>query len=102
MEQATNAPGDIENDGYEEHAYTFLNHLADREIDPGARFATGSSLDGRGEFSVQKPPPPAGFGAELQPAPPSAHDGETATDPSLNGGGLVDTLRQAFSEITPG
>jgi Mn-containing catalase len=102
VEQATNAPGDIENDGYEEHAYTFLNHLADRDIDPGARFATGPSLDGRGEFSVSKPPPPSGERPEPQKAPPSAHDGDLATDPDLKGDGLVGNLRQVFEQVTPG
>jgi Mn-containing catalase len=102
VEQATNAPGDVSNDGYEDAAYTFLDHLGDRDVDATARFASGPSLDGLGEFSVRKPPPPEGQRPELQAAPPSAHVGEVATDPDLNGGGVVGSLQKAFSSVTPG
>jgi Mn-containing catalase len=102
VEQAVNAPGDIENDEYEESAYVFLDHLVDRDVDSSARFASGPSLDGKGEFSVQKPPPPGGQGPELQPAPPSAHAGEVATDPSLDGDGLVGSVKSMFDQVTPG
>jgi Mn-containing catalase len=80
VDQATNAPGDFENEGlYEEHAYAFLNHLGDRSVDDGARWSSGPSLDGKGTFSVVQPPPPGGPQPELQPAPPAVHAGADAT-----------------------
>src|SRR5918912_1946900 len=51
-EVATNAPGDVSNEGYEEPAYRFFNHLIDTPIAADARFASGPSLDGKGTFSV--------------------------------------------------
>jgi Mn-containing catalase len=79
-EQALNAPGDYQNEPeYQQHAYQFLDHLADRSVDPDARFASGPSLDGLGEFNVVKPPPPGGERLPLQPAPPAVHAGVEAT-----------------------
>lgn len=80
-EQATNAPGGYENEEeFREFAYSFFNH-ADVPIDPSARFATGPSLDGKGEFSVKDPAPALGQEPELEKAPPSAHAGPEATGP---------------------
>lgn len=79
-EQALNAPGDYQNEPeYQQHAYRFLDHLGDRSVDPDARFASGPSLDGLGEFDLVKPPPPAGERRPLQPAPPAVHAGAEAT-----------------------
>jgi Mn-containing catalase len=79
-EQALNAPGDYQNEpAYEEHAYQFLDHLGDRDVDAGARFASGRSLDGLGEFRAVKPPPPGGERLPLRPAPPAVHAGAEAT-----------------------
>lgn len=81
-EMATNAPGDFENEGeFAEHAYSFINHHADTEIDPSARFARGRSLDGKGEFHVTTPAGPAGPPPELQKAPPEVHAGLESTAP---------------------
>jgi len=102
IEQATNAPGDIENEGHEDVAYTFLDHLGDRDVDPAGAYAVGPSIDGKGEFSVQKPPPPSGQEPELQKAPPSVHAGDVATDAELNGQGLIGGLRGVVDQITPG
>lgn len=103
-EQALNAPGDFENEGEDaEHAYRFFDHLADRTVDKDARFASGPSLDGRGEFSVAKPPPPSGQAAELQPAPAEAHAGVEATGDVPNAfGRLAGRVKQAVDQATPG
>jgi hypothetical protein len=45
VEQATNAPGDYQNEpDYQEHAYAFLDHLGDRDVDPAARFSSGPDV----------------------------------------------------------
>jgi Mn-containing catalase len=94
-EAATNAPGDFPNNGHEEHAYAFFNHLADREVDASARFTSGPSLDGKGTFT---PGPPTASGAppELQPAPPEIHAGREATGPAGTGAAA------AFGRFTRG
>jgi len=100
-EMATNAPGDFENDGYEEHAYTFFNHLADREIDPTARFASGPSLDGKGQFTAGSPTA-SGPAPDLQKAPPEVHAGVESTDPSGAGSPLGRFTRGVVDKVTPG
>jgi Mn-containing catalase len=97
----TNAPGDIDNDGYEDAAYTFYNHLADREIDQTARFATGPSLDGRGEFSAGSPTR-KGDPVELQKAPPEVHAGADSADPTGTGSPLGRFTRGVADEVVRG
>jgi len=106
VEEATNAPGDFENGA--EHldaAYSYFDHLGDRDVDRTAGFASGPSLDGKGQFSARKPPPPSGQEPALQPAPPAVHAGSVATDPSIAGGGMMQGLtgrvRQAVDQVTP-
>jgi Mn-containing catalase len=103
-EQALNAPGDFENEGeHAENAYRFLDHLGDRAVDSAARFASGPSLDGKGEFSVTKPPPPGGQPADLQPAPAAAHAGAEATGDVPNMfGRLAGRVKQAVDQATRG
>jgi hypothetical protein len=82
-EMATNSPGDFENTGeFANHAYTFINHHLDAEIDKSARSATGPSLDGKGEFRVAEPNVASAPQPRLQNAPPEVHTGadSTATD----------------------
>jgi Mn-containing catalase len=79
QEQALNAPGDYDNeDEYKQFAYSYFNH-SDAVIDPNARWATGPSLDGKGEFSVLDPAPRLGEEPDLAPAPPATHSGVEAT-----------------------
>lgn len=95
-EMANNAPGDFENeDEYAKHAYSFINHAPDGEIDPGSRWLSGPTLDGKGEFvgvvdptTVSAPQPP------LQKAPPELHAGLEATGPAGSGAasGVVNSL----------
>jgi Mn-containing catalase len=80
QDEALNAPGDFENEGeHARHAYEFMDHLGDRDVDPAARFASGPSLDGKSEFAVVSPEGPAATTPELQPAPPSVHAGRDST-----------------------
>jgi Mn-containing catalase len=79
QEQALNAPGDYDNeDEYKQYAYSYFNH-GDVPIDPSARWATGPSLDGKGEFQVIDPPPLLGEEPELALGPPATHSGVEAT-----------------------
>jgi Mn-containing catalase len=79
-EMATNAPGDFENtDEFADHAYAFMNHHLDTEIDTSARFASGPSLDGKGEFRVVEPAIAAAPQPPMQKAPPQVHPGLEST-----------------------
>src|SRR3954447_22649087 len=102
---ATNARGDYENEpGYQQHAYAFLNHLMDESLPTDARWTSGPSLDGKGEFRVVEPAPALGQEPELQKAPPEVHAGADATAP----GGIAAATRftrvlgSAVDKVTPG
>ena len=103
-EMATNAPGDFENEGeHARHAYEFLNHLMDRPLPNDARWTSGPSLDGKGQFTLVEPAPAFGQEPELQPAPPEVHAGVEATG---NGksvfGRFTRGVSGAVGKITPG
>jgi Mn-containing catalase len=104
VEQAVNAPGDYENEpDYQEHAYSFLNHLGDRAVDGDARWTSGTSLDGKGTFTVVQPPPPGGEAPELQPAPPAVHAGADATGDMPNVfARFTGRVKDAVEDVTPG
>jgi len=95
-----NAPGDFENDAeYQQYAYSFFDHLGDREVDPSARFTSGQSLDGRGEFTFADPAPRLGQEPQLAQAPSSAHDGVEATRAaSGNGGGIAEKVKETVAD----
>ena len=104
-EIATNAPGDYENEpDYQPHAYTVFNHLADRQLDTTARFGTGRSLDGKGEFSIAQTPPVVGNEPAPMPGPPEAHAGPDATGPKGSGVAARFTRMAAdvADRVTPG
>jgi Mn-containing catalase len=87
-EMATNAPGDFENtDQFADHAYNFINHHMDKQIDPSARFANGPSFDGKGEFQVVEPTSASAPEPNLQKAPPEVHAGVESTAPAGANGG---------------
>src|SRR4051812_10030053 len=78
-------PEDVRDEGeYKQYAYSFFGH-ADAPLDPSARWVSGPSLDGKGEFAVADPAPRLGQEPQLAQAPSSAHDGHDAT--RTNGGG---------------
>src|SRR3712207_6361185 len=76
-ELATNAPGDYENAAeHQADAYGFFNHLANAEAIPAdARWTSGPSLDGKGEFRIVDPLTRAGQVPDLQKAPTEVHAG---------------------------
>jgi Mn-containing catalase len=86
-EMATNAPGDFENEGDNiQHAYGFFNHLLDEPAPADARWTSGPSLDGKGEFHPVDPAPGLGQEPDLQLAPPEIHAGLESTAPDGAGG----------------
>jgi Mn-containing catalase len=89
------APNDVEDEGdYRQWAYAFFNH-SDQPAPADARWATGSSLDGNGEFTALDPAPALGQEPELSPAPAAVHGGMEATHDG-NGSGVTGTIRQTL------
>ena len=80
-------PEELQNQDF---AYTFLRH-SEGEIPSDARWVSGPSVDGRGEFSEEEGRP-HGSEPELALAPPEVHDGMEAT---TNGKGLVGKVKDA-------
>jgi Mn-containing catalase len=90
------APNDVADEGdYRQWAYAFFNH-SDTPMAPDARWATGRSLDGKGEFSVREPAPALGQEPELKPGPPAAHAGLEATDGDADGGGMTGSIKRSL------
>jgi manganese catalase len=101
-EIATNAPGDFENtDEFATHAYSFINHLVDTDIDRSARFAGGPSLDGKGEFRVVEPAVASAPQPPLQKAPPEVHAGieSTAPDGAAPATGVAGRFTRLASDV---
>jgi Mn-containing catalase len=96
-----NAPNDVLDEGdYKRYAYAFFGH-AEEPMPADARWLSGASLDGRGEFSFADPAPPLGQEPELMPGPPSAHGGREATRTDgggANGGGIADKVKETVAE----
>lgn len=99
-EMATNAPGDFENtDEFGDHAYEFINHHMDKEIDSTARFASGPSLDGKGEFRVVDPAVASAPEPNLQKAPPEVHAGLESTAPADGGPGMAGRFTRLAADV---
>ena len=104
-ELAANAPGDFPNEGeFADHAYTFFNHTPDAPPPPDARWVSGPSLDGQGQFKAAEVPPVAGPERELAKAPPEVHAGIEATGPSGSGvaGRFTRMASDVADKVTPG
>jgi Mn-containing catalase len=102
-EQALNAPGDYENTGeHAEHAYAFFNHLMDSPLPTDARWTSGPSLDGKGEFSLLEPAPALGQEPALQPAPPEVHAGADSTAPNGVASAFGRFTRGVVDKVKPG
>src|SRR6059058_5193153 len=72
-------PEDVLDEGeYKKYAYSFFGH-AEEPMDPSARWLTGPSLDGKGEFTFADPAPRLGQEPQLVEAPQSVHAGLDAT-----------------------
>jgi Mn-containing catalase len=91
------APNDVEDEGeYRQYAYAFFGH-ADAPMDPSARWLSGPSLDGKGEFSFADPAPRLGQEPELMGVPGSVHDGVEATRNGSGNGGIVDKVKDKLT-----
>jgi Mn-containing catalase len=93
------APNDVLDEGdYKQYAYAFFGH-GDEPMDPSARWLSGPSLDGRGEFSFADPAPRLGQEPQLAPGPASVHGGVEATrDGAADGdGGMMSKVKDALS-----
>jgi manganese catalase len=98
-----NAPGDFPDDAeYQQYAYTYFDHSANGDIPADARWTSGASLDGKGQFSVAKPPPVAGPPADLAKAPKSVHAGLEASGPAGMAGAAKEKVEEVVSKVTPG
>jgi Mn-containing catalase len=92
------APNDVEDEGdYRQWAYAFFNH-SDQPTPADARWATGESLDGKGEFTAEDPAPRLGQEPELAPAPPSVHGGIEATGEQNGDGGVVAAVKRTLGQ----
>jgi Mn-containing catalase len=93
-----NAPNDTLDEGeYAQYAYAFFGH-ADEPMAPDARWLSGPSLDGKGEFTFADPAPRLGQEPELMGGPPSAHGGIEATrNGSGDGQGVVGKIKDAVT-----
>jgi len=91
------APEDVLDEGeYKQYAYTFFGH-GEEPMDPTARWLTGASLDGKGEFGYAEAPR-LGQEAQLAQAPQSVHAGLDAT--RTNGGGNGSVVGKVKDAIT--
>lgn len=61
-----------QSDENERFSYVFLEHSDDAKVDPGSRFARGRSIDGKGEFTLQRAEP---YGQEPVLGPPLPETG---------------------------
>jgi Mn-containing catalase len=93
-----NAPNDTPDEGdYQQYAHAFFGH-AEEPMEAGARWLSGPSLDGKGEFTFADPAPRLGQEPQLMQAPSSAHAGVEATRANGDGnGGIVGKLKDAIS-----
>jgi Mn-containing catalase len=97
-----NAPNDVADEGdYHKYAYAFFGH-ADAPMEPGARWLSGRSLDGKGEFTFADPAPALGQEPELMGAPESVHGGVEATRANGHGdsGGVMGKVKDAVDKVT--
>src|SRR4051794_25729490 len=88
------APNDVlDTAEYQEWSYAFFNHTQ-TPVPGDARWASGPSLDGKGEFTVREPAPALGEEPVLQPGPAAAHGGIEATRDG-HVGGMMETIKHS-------
>jgi Mn-containing catalase len=84
---------------YKQYAYAFFGH-ADAPMDAGARWLSGPSPDGLGEFSFADPAPRLGQEPELMAGPASVHGGAEATrDGAADGNGVIDKVKDTVEKL---
>src|SRR5437763_10029944 len=98
-DQFNNAPNDVLDEGDDQqYAYQFFGH-GEEPMDSTARWLSGPSLDGKGEFSFADPAPRLGQEPQLAQGPASAHDGMEATRAaSGNGGGIAEKVKETVAD----
>ena len=75
----------------------------DTPLPADARWTSGPSLDGKGEFRLVEPAPAFGQPPQLAPAPPEVHAGAEATgDGASVFRRFTRGLGQAVDKVTPG
>jgi Mn-containing catalase len=92
------APNDVEDDPeHAQYAYAFFGH-GEEPMDADARWLSGPSPDGKGQFSYVEAPR-LGQEPELAAGPPAAHGGVEATRPAEGNGasGMVKKLKDAVT-----
>jgi Mn-containing catalase len=97
-----NAPNDVDDEGdYKRYAYQFFGQ-AEETMDADARWLSGPSLDGKGEFSFANPAPGFGEQPELMGAPASVHGGLEATRTAGAGssGGIGEKVKDVADKLT--
>jgi Mn-containing catalase len=94
-----NAPNDVLDEGeYRQYAHAFFGH-AEEAMPADARWLSGPSLDGLGDFTFADPAPRLGQEPELMQAPSSAHHGREATRAhSENGGGITEKVKETVAD----
>ncbi|HEX8105635.1 MAG TPA: manganese catalase family protein [Solirubrobacteraceae bacterium] len=93
------APNDVpDTPEHAQYAYQFFGH-ADERMDPSARWLSGPSLDGQGQFSFADPAPALGQEPELMPAPSSVHGGIEATR-EPGGDGVLGKVKETVDKLT--
>jgi Mn-containing catalase len=93
------APEDVLDEGdYAQYAYAFFGH-GEEPMAPDARWLSGRSPDGKGEFSFADPAPRLGQEPELAQAPASVHAGLDATRDG-NGAGMMDKMKDTVRGMT--
>jgi Mn-containing catalase len=93
------APEDVLDDGdHRQYAYAFFGH-GEEAMAPDARWLSGRSPDGHGEFSFADPAPRLGQEPELMAAPASVHGGLDATRDG-NGAGMMDKVKDTVRGMT--
>src|SRR4051812_39765351 len=94
-------PEDVLDEGeYKQYAYSFFGP-ADEPMSPDARWLSGPSPDGKGEFTFADPAPRLGQEPQLAQAPTSVHAGLDATRAG-NGDGNGGMMGKVKDAITPG
>ncbi|MDT0632808.1 manganese catalase family protein [Rubrivirga sp. S365] len=79
-------------------SYAFMSTHIEPQDDPGARYTSGRSIDGKGEFSFIPKMEPLGGEPQLPEPPPSTFDAATPQDGAKSGAaGLVQKAKDALS-----
>jgi Mn-containing catalase len=95
-----NAPTDVaDTPDHRQYAYQFFGH-SDAPMEAGARWLSGPSPDGKGEFTFADPAPKLGQEPELMAPPESTHAGRETVRTNGGGDGMMDKVKQTVDNLT--